>query len=94
MALTPKHLSDVCMFNGESACCRYLDEEQNDKGEIVFVCKKLSADKQQIDFEIEEFYKRSKRNGTNPNDSKFPLGDNCDGYIKLLTKPQGYDVKK
>lgn len=93
MALTQKQLKDVCYVNGGHLQCRYLDEEMDDQGNIIHVCKKLAPDKKIIDEELVDFYNEMKKNGQDPNKQGVPLGDNCQGYIVLKTKKQGYDVK-
>ena len=45
MALTQKHLKDVCYVHGGHLQCRSLDEDVDDQGNIVYVCKKLSPDR-------------------------------------------------
>jgi hypothetical protein len=94
MALTQKQLKDVCFVWGGSQQCRYLDEDQDAQGNVVHVCKKLSIYKGIIDDEVNEFFRDVKKNGQDPFAQGVPLGDNCQGYIALKAKPQGYDVKK
>lgn len=91
MALTEKQVKDVCFINGGSHQCRYLDEDVDDKGELVQICKKLSPDRKVIDDEVVDFLNECVKNGQNPGAQGVPLADNCTGYIVLKTKPQGYD---
>lgn len=93
MALSQKQLKDVCYVHGGAYQCRYLDEDLDDQGNIVHICKKLSPDKKIIDEEMVDFYNDMKKNGQDPAKQGVPLGDNCQGYIVLKTKQQGYDVK-
>lgn len=93
MALSKKQITDVCCIDGGSLQCRYLDEDLDDKGRVVYLCKKLSPDRTIIDAEIIEFLNDMKRLGQDPNTQNVPLGDNCQGYVVLKAKPQGYDVK-
>ena len=93
MALSQKQLKDVCVLNGGALQCRYLDEEMDDQGNVVHVCKKLSPDKKIVDEELLDFYDDMKKSGQDPTKQGVPLGDNCQGYIVLKTKQQGYDVK-
>jgi hypothetical protein len=97
MALSKKHLKDVCVLGGNAAGmskqCAYLDEDIDDQGNVIYVCKKLSPDRQTIDEELDDFFKDMKKNGHDPTKQGVPLGDNCKGYIVLKTKEQGYDVK-
>lgn len=95
MALTQNQLQHVCMLNGSGQQCRYLDEDVDDNGNYVYVCKKLvNSDRKIIDDEINEFLDDMKRSGQDPMTQGVPLGDNCSGYIKLTTKKQGYDLDK
>jgi hypothetical protein len=93
MALTQQHLKSVCVVNGGHLQCRYLDEEVDDQGRMVHVCKKKSPDKKIIDEELIDFYNEMKKTGQDPNKQGVPLGDHCGGYIVLKAKQQGYDVK-
>jgi hypothetical protein len=93
MALTKKHLTDVCYIQGGHLQCRYLDEEFDDKGKVVNVCRKLSPDRKIIDIEFTDFLNDIKKTGKDPTLQGVPLGDNCPGYLVLKNKPQGYDVK-
>jgi len=92
MALTQKQLKDVCFVWGGAQQCRYLDEDQDSQGNIVHVCKKKTIYKQVIDDEVDQFFKDVNKNGQDPLAQGVPLGDNCQGYIDLKVKPQGYDV--
>lgn len=92
MALSLKQLKDVCCLNGGHKQCSYLDEDVNDKGFRVHVCKKLSPDQQIIDDEIVDFLNEMKKTGQDPNKQSVPLGNNCKGYIVLKNKLQGYDI--
>lgn len=91
MALSDKHVSDVCNFNKKNEC-RYLDDDFDDKGGIVHVCKKRSPDRRVIDEEIELFKIEMKKQGADPYDQGVPIADNCSGYLKFVSKQQGYDV--
>ena len=93
MALTQKQLKDVCYIWGGDQQCRYLDEDLDNKGNIVYVCKKKSPDSQIIDIELSSWLKEVRKKGQDPHKQGVPLGDNCKGYIKLTNKQQGYDVK-
>lgn len=92
MALTKKQVSDVCCEKKGSLQCRYLDEEYDSKG-LVKICRKLSPDAKIIDAECSDYINNAIKSGRDPAVDKLPLGNNCQGYIVLLTKPQGYDVK-
>lgn len=92
MALSEKHVNDICYVDGGSLRCRYLDEDLDDNGRSICLCKKLSPDRKIIDIEISEFISDTKKSGQDPYNIGFPLGDNCQGYIVLKNKLQGYDV--
>lgn len=93
MALTQKQLKDVCFLGGAVQQCRYLDEDLDSKGNIVYVCKKKSPEAKVIDDELTIWLNEVKANGQDPLKQGAPLGDNCKGYIKLTEKQQGYDIK-
>lgn len=96
MALTERQIKDVCDIYGGSNRCRYMDEEliEDSNGDlnIVYVCRRKSPDKQAIDQQLIAQIADCKSNGVDPHDAGIPMGDNCDGYVVLKTKPQGYDV--
>lgn len=92
MALTNRHLQDVCFIFGGTNQCRYLDEDTDDKGQIIHVCKKMSPSRKIVDEEVDEFFATMRKSGQDPTQQGVPLGDNCKGFIVLKTKPQGYDV--
>ena len=94
MALTQNQVQHVCMLYGGTQQCRYVDEDLDDDGNIVYVCKKLSPEKAIVDLEVSEFLDDMKKHGQDPVKQGVPLGDNCKGYIKLITKKQGYDLDK
>ena len=93
MAITKKHLEDFCCLDQGNLQCRYLDEDLDDTGNIIYLCKKLSPDRTIIDKELIDYTNVLKKTGQDPNDQIVPLGDNCSGFIALKKKPQGYDVK-
>lgn len=93
MALSKKHVNDVCCSGDGANQCRYLDEDYDDKGKWICLCKKLSPDQKIIDEEVDNFLADMKTQGQDPDLQGVPLGDNCSGFIVLKTKPQGYDVK-
>lgn len=92
MALTLKQVRDVCLINTGHSQCRYLDEDLDDQSNIVHICKKKTPDKALVDSEIDIFLQDMKRTHQDPNKQNMALGDNCCGYLKLITKKQGYDV--
>lgn len=92
MALTQKQIKDVCFISGGPDQCRYLDEDVDDNGNPIYVCKKRSPDKKIIDEELIDFFNEMKRSGQDPAKQGVPLSDNCGGFVVLKTKQQGYDV--
>ncbi len=90
MPLTLKQVQDKCLSGQGSGQCRFLAEGiQGD-----FYCIKLTGDRQKIDNEVSEYKKRQKAQGVDPLKQNIPIGDNCQGYILLKHKMQGYDLKK
>lgn len=84
MALTPLHVHDVCCGSWASGgVCKYLDQVRRSDGKAVSVCTKLNSG---AFADLEK--KRKQRWGNLAN------GDNCQGYLYLQYKDQGYDVKK
>jgi hypothetical protein len=92
MALSKTHLKDVCLLGMKYHQCRYLDEAENDDGEVVYVCRRKTADGKAIDDELNDYVKDLKKQKKDPRDSEVPLGDNCSGYPALPNVKQGYDV--
>lgn len=92
MALTQKQVQDVCLLYQGHTQCRYLDEDTDDQGNVVAVCRKLTLDKSIIDEEVDRFLDESKKNNQDPRKQGVALGDNCVGYLKLTNKKQGYDI--
>lgn len=78
MALTPLHVQNVCLA-GEQ--CRYLCWEVVDGANIAF-CAKLSP----------EYYKQMRRDMSFYDIDLDERGDNCQGYLLLKHKMQGYDL--
>lgn len=95
MAITKKHLKDFCCLGEGNLQCRYLDEDLDDAGNVIYLCKKLSPDQKIIDAELVDFQNSIKKSGQDPFEASknVPLGNNCNGFIVLKTKQQGYDVK-
>lgn len=92
MALSKKQVKDVCFYGGGTSQCRYLDDDFNDNGNIVWICKKKSPDKKLIDEEVDLYLIDMKKKGIDPMDQGASLGDNCQGYLPLKSISQGYDV--
>ena len=90
MSLSKKQLEDVCMYYGGHKACRYLvSDPSTGKHMCGKLVKKLKED---IDARTAEFLKKMKANNQDPQLMGRPLGDNCQGYIFLKYKKQGYDV--
>jgi hypothetical protein len=91
MALTQKHIEDVCLVYGGHKSCRYLIYDQ-ESGK--YMCSKLVKQlKEDVDTRIDEYLAKLKKNGQDPSVMGRAIGDNCQGYIFLKYKKQGYDVK-
>lgn len=93
MVLSLKQVKDVCLINGGANMCKYLDEEFDDNGKLIDICKKISPDSKIIDSQLVEFLTNMKSAGLDPKQQGVPLGDNCQGYLPLKAKIQGYDQK-
>jgi hypothetical protein len=92
MVLSKTHLKDICLLNKKSRQCRYLDGDENDKGEHVYVCRKLTSEGKAIDDELDDYLVELKKNKTDPDSKDVPLANNCTGYPALPNVKQGYDV--
>lgn len=92
MGLTKDQLNDVCLIYGGHHQCKYLDESRNDAGEVVHVCRKLTAERNAIDVELTDLLDEFNRKGLKPESQGIPLGNNCGGYLPLPNVPQGYDL--
>ena len=92
MGLTKDQLNDVCLIYGGHMQCKYLDEAKNDKGEVVHVCRKLTAERLAIDIELEDILEDFDRKGLKHDSQGIPLGNNCSGYQALPNVEQGYDL--
>ena len=86
MALTPLHVRDVCHSGtwGGPTSCKYLDQVSNSNGKFVSVCTKLCPTAYAA--------LQKKRTGQHAwFGQSTPTGDNCQGYLLLHHKEQGYD---
>ncbi len=90
--LSKQQLTKVCLLNQGHEQCRYLDGDENDYNKHY--CKKLSSEKAIIDEEVLIFLNDAKSQGFDPTIHNHPLGTggNCQGFVVLKTKLQGYDV--
>lgn len=88
MALTPLHVRDVCYgpgwTQGSNLGCKYLDNVSRSDGQWVQVCTKLNPGA------FTALEQKRKQGGWGANYT--PKGDNCQGYLLLQYKKQGYDV--
>lgn len=84
MALTPLHVMDVCRGGGYDyqKMCKYLDSRIVGNN-YVNVCTKLNAGAYAA-------LEQQRKGGGN----WLPKGDNCQGYLLLTYKKQGYDVQQ
>lgn len=83
MALTSLHVQDVCYgmasnYASVGKACKYLTSMPRGDGKYVQVCTKLNTGA------FEKLKASGHHHGT---------GDNCQGYLLLLYKKQGYDAK-
>lgn len=92
MAISKKHLNDVCFLNGGYLKCRYLDQDYDENNNVISFCKKLTPEKNIIDEYVKNYLNDAANNNFDPKSKGLPLGDNCKGYIPLKKKLQGYDV--
>jgi hypothetical protein len=92
MALSTKQTQDICLVYGGHKACRYLVFDQESS---KYLCSKLVKTlKDQLDERIDEYLSKMKKNGQDPATMGRAIGDNCQGYIFLKYKKQGYDVDK
>ena len=91
--LSSKHLSQICLISEKtSAQCRYLAQDDSDVSK--YYCTKKTFHAKQIDEECQSYISECARKGINPYDQNLPLGDNCQGYLYLRYKEQGFDKDK
>jgi len=92
--LSLKQVKNVCHGNAtiSSNHCRYLERDDFDPNK--YYCLKLISEKRKIiDKRVDEYIAECKRKNKNPFDQNVPLGNHCQGYIKLKNLVQGYDIK-
>jgi hypothetical protein len=77
--LTPLHVQDVCLASEQQ--CRYLSYENID-GKSVAFCLKHAPN----------YYRQIRRDMQYYGIDLDLRGDNCQGYLLLKYKEQGYDV--
>lgn len=88
--LSRKHLQDVCLlYSGDARRCRFATQDESDYSK--WYCLKLTSRRKDIDVEVADFIKESRRKGQDPTKANLPLGDNCAGYPVLRSIEQGYD---
>ena len=93
MPLTKAHVTDICLWNeNDHTTCRYC--AQDDFDSTKFYCIKQSAKKAIADSEVQDYLKKMKSSGQDPNKQGYPLGDNCQGYPIMQHIDQGYDKDK
>lgn len=89
--LSLKQLNDVCLcYDGTHERCRYLEQDEDDWNKF-FCLKKNAKKKKDIDDMMLTFLEKCKKAGKDPTKENIPLGDNCNGYLKLKHVQQGYD---
>lgn len=80
MALSDKHVKDVCLVHTGQTQCRYLETDYDRKTFTPnHMCKKKTSEKGKIDLAV-------------INGNQWCTGDNCSGYTYLKKAKQGYDV--
>jgi hypothetical protein len=89
MPLTLKQVEDKCLLAKGSDQCRFLAEDNSGN----FYCIKNTAARIGIDKEVDDFRKKQRAQGVDPDTTGIPLGDNCKGYIFFRHKMQGYDIE-
>lgn len=92
MPLSKKHLQDVCLLQGGYKKCRYLAQDDTDY--TKWYCLKKTSKKDEIDQEVDDFVRETKKKGQDPKKTGTALGDNCEGYPILKIIEQGYDKDK
>lgn len=91
MPLSKKQLDNVCLLNGGSSQCRYLEIEDYTKCN----CLRQTGLKSKIDEKVQISLDKMKKNGQDPGLHGVPVGTGggCAGYPLLRTLKFGYDVK-
>jgi len=90
--LSKNHLKDVCLYDVENhSRCRYLAEDEIERGK--FYCLKKSSKAKEIDAEVQDFFLEMSMKGKDPLKQNVPIGNNCQGYVVLRHKEQGYDKR-
>lgn len=88
--LSQKQLTDVCLlYDPTYKQCRYLSRDENDYSKHY--CLKRTAKANDIDVELDDFIRDTRKKGKDPKKENVPLGDNCKGYPLLRNIQQGYD---
>jgi hypothetical protein len=88
--LSKKHVEDRCLAYSGHKACRYL---LYDRITGTYLCvKKVDAFKEDIDKRVEKHIERAKANNQDLITLGRGIADNCDGYLYLKNKQQGYDV--
>lgn len=88
--LSLKQLEDYCLYDMDHKRCRYLEVDEFDSSKY-YCCKKNIRKKDRIDHDIEKFRIKCAKNNLDITQQGVPLGDNCDGFVKLRHKEQGFD---
>lgn len=88
--LSKNQVEKVCLAYSGHKACRYLLYDRQ-TGEHLCV-KKVEVFKEDIDKRVDKHIERAKTNNQNLITLGRGIGDNCDGYLYLKNKQQGYDV--
>lgn len=90
--LTLNQVRHVCTGDSSPGSgCRYLERDDLDSSRF-YCLKMVEAKREAIDAEVEEYLSRLKNPSKTKHAEGVMLGDNCQGYIKLKSVWQGYDV--
>lgn len=89
--LSKLHVQNICLNSGTSDQCRYLSEDELTYG--VYHCLKMRPAKDKIDKRVQVYLDDCKSKKVDPTLSGLALGDNCQGYLVMRYKEQGYDKK-
>lgn len=90
MPLSQRQVEDVCLLYKGADQCRYLEEDDTNYGK--YICRKMTPDRAQIDDRVDKYIEECKKDGVDPNQNYYAIGDNCTGYRPFKDILQGYDV--
>lgn len=91
MALSQKQVQDICLNYAGAKTCRFLVYDQTSGKHLC--CKLVQKLREEVDERIDQYLDKMKQNGQDPALMGRAIGDNCQGYLYLKHKKQGFDVK-